>query len=192
MHRRDLLRFSILSFFKTGLVINATRLLALEATSWSRSVNGLRLGLRLQANGANSRVLVLLENVGPVRMAVFASLGLAKRFDFTATASDGKEYPIAQRATYTPCAGLCYWPIIDGLYPSQTMQLEFATKELIYIPERAPIVELGTLLSRGYSLRASFTVTDKDLQEALNQDLVEESWRGQVISPKVYFPDQKQ
>ena len=185
VHRRDLLRFSIGRVFVSGLVITTSDLLALEAISWSPSVNGLRLGLRLQINGASSLALVFLNNVDRIRKGVFVSLGLVKRLDFIAASPDGKEYPIKQRAAYVPCAGLCYLPLIDNLSPGQTLQLEFAMKDLIHIPERAPITELGTLLSRGYSIRASFAVTDKDLGEALNQDLLEDSWRGRIVSPVV-------
>ena len=169
----------------SGLVITTSDLLAFEAINWSPSVNGLRLGLRLEINEGNSLAVVFLNNIGPIGKGVFVSQGLVKRFEFIAVSPDGKEYVIRQRAEYVPCAGLCYWPLIDNLGPSQTQRLEFATKDLIYIPDRAPITELGTLLSRGYSIRASFAVTDKDLQEALNRDLIEGSWRGQLVSPQV-------
>lgn len=185
VHRRDLLRFSIPRLFISGLVITASDLLALEAISWSPSLNGLRLGLRLQIDGANSLALVFLNNVDVIRKGVFVSLGLAKRLELIATSPDGKEYAIRQRAEFTPCAGLCYWPLIENVSPGQTLRLEFATEDLIYIPARAPITELRTLLSRGYAIRASFAVSDKDLKEALNQDLVEDSWRGRIVSPQV-------
>ena len=172
----------------SGLVITASDLLALEAISWSSSVNGLRLGLRLEINEANSLAVVFLNNTGIIGKGVFVSLGLVKRFDFTAVSPDRKEYVIRQRAEYLSCADLCYWPVIDNLGPGQSQRLEFVTKDLIYIPERAPITELGTLLSHGYSIRASFTVADKDLQEALNRDSVEDSWRGRLVSPQVRTP----
>ena len=185
VHRRDLFRFSIGRVFTSGLVFKVSDLLAVEATNWSPSVNGLRLGLRLHVNEARSVVLVFLENVDVIRKGVFVSLGLVKRLNFIAVSPDGKEYPIRQRAEYLPCAGLCYLPLIDNLGPGQTQQLEFATKDLIHIPERGPLTELRTLVSRRYSIRASFAVTDKDLEEALNQDLLEDSWRGRIVSPQV-------
>lgn len=170
VHRRDLLRFA------TGLAFAVSNLLGSEAISWSPSLKGLRLGIRLQVNGANGIVVVYLHNTDVVRHGVFVSLGMVKRLNFVAVSPDGKEYPIRQRAEYMPCGGLCYLPVIDELDPDRTQQLEFGTKDLIHVSERGSITELGTLLTRGYSIRASFAVCDKDLEEALNQEAGEDSW----------------
>lgn len=185
VHRRDLFRLGVGRVFISGLALAVSDLLGSEAISWGPSVKGLRLGIRLQVSGVNSLVVVYVHNTDVVRKRVFVSLGMVKRINFVALSPDGKEYPIKQRAEYTPCAGLCYCPLIEELDPGRTQQLEFATKDLIHVPERAPITELGTLLSRGCSIRASFAVSDKDLQEALNQEFVEGSWRGRIVSPQV-------
>jgi len=185
MHRRDLFRSATGRVLRGGLAFAVSNLLGSEAISWSPSLKGLRLGIRLQMNGTDSLVFVYLHNTDVVRKRVFVSLGMVKRLNFLAVSPDGKEFSIRQRAEYMPCAGLCYWPFIDQLDPDGTLQLEFATKDLIHISERAPITELRTLLSRGYSIRASFAVSDKDLQKALNQEFVENSWRGRVVSPQV-------
>jgi len=191
MHRRDLMRCSVSRLFLGGLVLAISDLRALEPMSWSSSVDGLRLGLRVDIDKGNSHVVVFLNNTSPVTKEVFVSEGMVKRIDFVAVAPDRKECLIRQRDEYVPCAGLCHWPLIENLGPGQSKRLEFATKDLIYLPDRAPIVELGSLLSRGYALRASFTVTDKDLEEAMNRDSFENPWRGRLVAPEVHPLDQK-
>jgi hypothetical protein len=188
MHRRDLLQFSIHRVLIGGLAIASSDLLCQEAISWGAAVSELRLGLRLQRNGRNRLALAFLNNVGNVPQGVFVSLGLAKRLDFLATSPGGHRYRITQRAEYAPCAGLCHWPVIDNLNAGQILRIEFAMNDLIYVSEHDPIEELQTLLSRRYSVQASFAVTDEDLSEALNQDMVKTSWRGRITSPRLSLP----
>jgi hypothetical protein len=79
---------------------------------------------------------------------VFVSLGLVKRLDFIAASPEGKEYPIRQRAEYVPCAGVCYWPLIDNLSRGQTPPARVCNERFDSHSERAPITELGRFLAR--------------------------------------------
>jgi hypothetical protein len=181
MRRRDILQVGV-----GGIVSLNSQMLALgeESASWSPAVGGLRLGLRLESLSTSGDLLVFLNNVSVTAKDLFLAFGEVQRVDLTASTANRHECPIEQRALYQPCAGLCNMPVIKRLDPGTTWHWKFALVDLLFVPRNtAPYTDLRTLLMRGYSVRASFEMTEQQLKE--NKLSPEDPWLGRVVSREV-------
>ncbi len=178
MRRRDLLLLGVIETF--SLLTTQLRLFAEEAIRWSPAVNGLTIGLRLQSDLPYGHLVVFLKNLSSRPRDLFVSIGRLQRIEFTATAPDGREYAITDRELYRPCGGLCDLPVSRRLNPGTTRKWTFALEDLLYVPPKGPYTNLGILLQGGYSVRASFEVTEQQLKD--NRLSVEDPWLGRIAS----------
>ncbi len=178
MRRRDLLLLGVIETF--SLFTTSLRLFAEEALRWSPAVNGLTIGLRLQSDLPHSLLLVFLKNVGATPRDLFVSMGRLQRIEFTATAPDRREYAINDRELYRPCGGVCDLPLSERMNPGTTRKWTFALEDLLYVPPKGPYTNLGILLQGGYSVRASFEVTEQQLKD--NKLSLEDPWLGHIAS----------
>jgi hypothetical protein len=146
---------------------------------WGSAVNGLRLGLRLDSL-SQGNLFVFLENRSPAPLELFVAFVDVQRFEFTATAPSGKEYSVTDALLYRPCAGLCGLPFTEHVNPGATRKSTYALEKLLLVPPKGQYITLRVLLQRGYSVRASFEVTEQQLREVKLS--LENPWLGRIVS----------
>lgn len=185
MRRRDLF---VAGAGACSLLSSGSNLLAEEATAWGATVNDLRIGLRLDSL-SRSNLFVFLENRSPTPLELFVAFVDVQRFEFTATAPNGKEYSVIDALMYRPCAGLCGLPFTERLNPGATRKSTYALEKLLLVPPEGQYITLRVLLQRGYSVRASLEVTEQQLKEAKLS--LENPWLGRIVSGEARIPQSR-
>ncbi len=155
-----------------------------EAIAWGAAANGLILGLHLDTAAKAGSLIIIMKNVGSSPCDLYVSNGETTRLHFVATASNGQNYNLEDRELYRPCAGLCgFPPIVQRLESGASMKIALAPDNLLYVPANGPYATLAALLDRGFSVQASFQMSEKDLNDG--KLLPELPWLGRVKSGTV-------
>ena len=183
MLRRTLLRVAFPA--AAGVAFTALEpLYGDERVAWGTAVGSLKIGLRIEETKGSRDLAVLLRNKGVTPQELYLWDGNVPRNNFMARDSSGKTYNIESRLLYVPCAGLCgSTPTIKRLKSGSTEKVTLPLDDLLYVPSERPYATLTLLLQSGYSVQATFGMTEQDLKDGKLSP--EFPWLGRVTSAEL-------
>ena len=155
-------------------------------------VDGLRLGLELDAASQDRPLVLVLNNVGSTPKDVVFLTNQVGGFEFIVTAPDGARYRVVDRELYTPSAGLAPWQAIETLTPGAIRKFPFTLERFFYVPDGLgkykTLATLGALLKDGCKAQAHFKLTEQENWKPTKIS-AEHMWIGELTSGEMRFSE---